>query len=136
MQTVVWSLVEMTDDLPAIEIPADSDLTGLEVREALKHWREHRPRMYAELEAAGTLVETAIAACEATADEEYDLHMKLIEQGHLSPVAFEIAREMVRERYVFLPTEEDVPDLMRLDSGLYSFQPDTPESEFVEPDPP
>lgn len=126
----------MTEDLPVIKIPAESDLTGLEVREALKHWREHRPRMYAELEAAGTLVETAIAACQVTAEEECDLHSTLIRQGHPSPIAFEMAREMVRERYVFLPAEEDVPDLMRLDNGLYSYPSDTPESESVEPEPP
>jgi hypothetical protein len=119
--------------IPLIEMPA---MAGLEVHEALNHWYKYRPQMYAELYAAGTLREMVIAACEATASDEYDLHMKLMQQGYPSDAAFEMAREMVRERYIFLPTEEDVPDLMRLDSGLYSYQPDPPESEFIEPEPP
>jgi hypothetical protein len=69
--------------------------------QAKAHWKEHRPRMYAELEKAGTLDEAAEKAATQTKD---DL-CSAIEDG----MDYYAAWEMLRERYLFLPTEEDVP---------------------------
>lgn len=78
--------------------------------------------MYAELHASGKLHEMAIAADEATFADEDALHMALMKQGYASPIAFEMAREAVRERYIFLPAEEDEPDLQVSGEGLYYFE--------------
>lgn len=67
-------------------------------RQAIEHWREHRPQMYERLKKAGTLESEALKAAEQTLEEQ----ATLIEQG-IPPDA---AWEMVRERYVFLPEEE------------------------------
>lgn len=68
---------------------------------AKAHWKEYRPKMYAELEKAGTLDEEAQKASDQT-EEEY---CQAIEDG-MSPDG---AWEMLRERYLFPPSEEDVP---------------------------
>ena len=69
--------------------------------QAKAHWKEHRPKMYAELEKAGTLDDRAQKASDQTRD---DL-ASAIEDG----MDYFAAWEMLRERYLFLPTEDDVP---------------------------
>lgn len=113
-------MVDSNVPLPPLEIPSGV-LPG--VAEALSHWHEHRPKMYTELHQNGTLLEAAIAALEATEEEEDEIHHALIKQGYNSPTAFVMAQQMVRERYIYLPTEEDVPELMTTESGLYAYQP-------------
>jgi hypothetical protein len=78
--------------------------------------------MYAELHASGKLHEMAIAAYEATIADEDALHMTFLKRGYGSPIAFEMAREAVRERYIYLPAEEDVPELQVSGEGLYYFE--------------
>ncbi|MBE9062883.1 hypothetical protein [cf. Phormidesmis sp. LEGE 11477] len=107
--------------LPELNIPQG---TLPDVADALRHWREHRPKMYTELYQSGTLLETANAAFEATVDEEEQIHFALIRQGYDSPTAFIMAKQAVRERYIYLPTEEDVPELMTTETGLYTYQPE------------
>ena len=92
--------------------------------DALRHWHEHRPKMYTQLYNNGTLFDVAVAAHEATVDDEREIHHQLIKQGWDSPTAFVHARQMVRERYVYLPTEEDIPELSTTESGLYVYLPD------------
>lgn len=103
-------------NLPPIEFPPSFPVGA---REALRHWHKYRPRMYAELHASGKLHEIAIAADEATAEDEDAMHEALMRQGVASPIAFEIARQAVRERYIYLPSEEDVPDIQINDEGLF-----------------
>ena len=93
-------------------------------RDALRHWREHRPKMYTRLYNEGTLIKAAIAADEATSNDLYDIHMSLIKQGWDSSTAFVHARQIVRDRYVYLPTEEDVPELSTTESGVYVYLAD------------
>ncbi|HEY9644988.1 MAG TPA: hypothetical protein V6C88_01390 [Chroococcidiopsis sp.] len=112
----------MTDNrpsLPPIEFPPSFPPGA---RAALRHWHQYRPQMYADLHASGTLHEMAIAADEATAAAEDALHMAFIDQGYANPIAFEMARQAVRERYIYLPSEDDVPELQINDEGLYSFE--------------
>ena len=92
--------------------------------DALRHWREHRPKMYTRLYNEGALLDTAVAADEATFNDIDEIHNSLIKQGWDSPTAFVEARQIVRERYIYLPTEEDVPELSTTESGLYVYQPD------------
>lgn len=113
-------------NLPPLELPPH--LTSGAWR-ALEHWHKYRPRMYAELHASGKLHEMAIAAGEATAEETMDLHEALMRQGYASPIAFEMAREAVRERYIYLPSEEDVPELQMNDEGLFVVEPAEPDDE-------
>jgi hypothetical protein len=81
--------------------------------QAKAHWKEHRPKMYAELEKAGTLDEAAQRASDQTKDE----FCQAIEDG-MSPDG---AWEAVRENHLFLPTEEDVPLLGEKPDGCDSF---------------
>jgi len=72
---------------------------------AEKHWREHRPRMVAEMERAGTLHQMLLDAEEKTADEMDEIRRKLIQRGLTPQQAHDQAWEMVRERYILLPPE-------------------------------
>ena len=92
--------------------------------DALRHWREHRPKMYTELYNKGTLCDAATAAHEATVDDRMEIQHQFEKQGMDAPTAFVEARQIVRERYIYLPTEEDVPELSKTESGLYVYQPD------------
>ena len=109
------------DQLPPLEIPTG---TIPAVADALRHWHEHRPRMYTELYSKGTLFDVVNNALDATIDDEEEICAQLVKQGVEPGTAFVTARQMVRERYIYLPTEEDVPELMTTESGLYTHQPD------------
>lgn len=68
-----------------------------------RHWREHRPKMVAELEKTNQLE----AAIEAAQDLTLDAEAAAVRAG-MQPHE---ARERFREEWAFLPSEEDVPDL-------------------------
>jgi len=73
------------------------------VTQAKAHWKLFRPKMYADLEKQGLLHERAVEAAEQTqSDLDSCLDAGLDYQG---------AWEAVRERYLFLPSEEDEPNL-------------------------
>jgi hypothetical protein len=71
--------------------------------QALNHWKEFRPKMYAELEKSGRLYEAAQQA----ADQTMDALMALLQKG----MDYQTAWESVREQWMFLPSEEDLPEL-------------------------
>jgi len=77
---------------------------------AEKHWRQFRPRMVRELEAKGTLHEMLLEAEEKTDQEMDSIRRKLIQQGLTPQQAHDQAWEMVRERYILLPAEEEASD--------------------------
>lgn len=68
---------------------------GLQIK---AHWRRHRPKMYAELEQAGTLEESVSTAADLTADALYDLVV-------VKKMPYDQAWELVREEWAFLPEE-------------------------------
>jgi len=74
---------------------------------AEKHWREHCPRMVAEMERAGTLHQMLLEAEEKTKDEMDEIRRKLIQQGLTPQQAHDQAWEMVREKYILPPPESD-----------------------------
>ena len=74
---------------------------------AERHWREFRPRMVRELQEAGKLEEALYEAQERTLDELMELEPKLEAQGLTTQQARDQAWEVVRERYIFLPPEDD-----------------------------
>ena len=74
---------------------------------AEQHWREHRPRMVAEMERVGTLHQMLREAEEQTKDEMDTIRRQLIQQGLTPQQAHDRAWEMVREKYVLLPPESD-----------------------------
>lgn len=75
---------------------------------AERHWREHRPNMVRELEAQGKLEEALYEAQEQTLDEMEAITERLeTEQGLTVQQAHDQAWEIVRERYILLPAEED-----------------------------
>ena len=76
-----------------------------------KHWREHRPKMVAALEKAGHLQEALETAERLTLDAE----IAAIQNG-LTP---DQARELYREQWAFLPSEEDAPDLSNGNPALW-----------------
>ncbi|MBI3408735.1 MAG: TnpV protein [Planctomycetes bacterium] len=74
---------------------------------AEKHWREHRPKMIQELEAVGRLHELLLEAQVKTEDEMDTLRRQLMQQGLTAQQAHDQAWEMVREKYILLPAEND-----------------------------
>jgi uncharacterized protein YggE len=75
-------------------------------RQAEKHWREHRPKMVRELEKNGLLHQMLLEAEEKTKDEMATLRLELMKQGKTAQQANDQAWEMVREKYILLPSEE------------------------------
>jgi uncharacterized protein YggE len=74
-------------------------------RMAEKHWREHLPKMVAELERKGILHQMLLEAEEKTKDEMATLRIELMKQGSTAQQANDQAWEMVREKYILLPQE-------------------------------
>jgi hypothetical protein len=77
---------------------------------AEKHWRQFRPKMVAELEFKGILHEMLLEAEEKTDQEMDSIRRKLIQQGLTPQQAHDQAWEMVRERYILLPAEDEPSD--------------------------
>jgi hypothetical protein len=76
---------------------------------AERHWREFRPKMVHELEAKGTLMESLFEAQERTIGEMEALTRRLETEQKLTPQqAHDQAWEMVREKYILLPPEENL----------------------------
>jgi hypothetical protein len=75
----------------------DNPLTTLR-QDIETHWREHRPGMVAELEAAGTLAE----AIEAAATQTENAVLEAVSQG----TDFWQAWDLYRQQWAFLPAEE------------------------------
>ena len=75
---------------------------------AERHWREFRPKMVRELEAQGKLEEALYEAQKRTLDE-MEVIMERLETGQGMTVqrSKDVAWEMVRERYILLPAEEE-----------------------------
>ena len=75
---------------------------------AERHWREFRPKMVREMEAKGTLREALFEAQERTLDEMEALTHRFETEQKLTPQqAHDRAWEMIREKYILLPPEED-----------------------------
>jgi hypothetical protein len=74
---------------------------------AEKHWREHRPRMVAEMERTGTLQQMLLEAEEKTKDDMDAIRRHLIQHGQTPQQAHDQAWEMVREKYILLSPEND-----------------------------
>jgi hypothetical protein len=75
---------------------------------AERHWREFRPRMVQEMEAKGSLREALFEAQETTINEMEALTRQLETEQKLTPQhAHDQAWEMIREKYVLLPPEDD-----------------------------
>ena len=75
---------------------------------AEKHWREFRPKMVRELEAQGRLTEALWEAQETTLDEMEVLTRKLEREQLLTPQQAQTqAWELIREKYILLPPEDE-----------------------------
>src|SRR4051812_1351052 len=81
----------------------DDDAPSLLVIQIKAHWKKYRPRMSRELRAAGKFDEAVRSAAILTSDATYDT---MTSHG-LNP---DQARELLREEWVFLPTEADDDD--------------------------
>ena len=76
---------------------------------AERHWREFRPKMVRELQARGQLMEALFEAQERTIGEMEALTRKLEAEQNLTPQqAHDRAWEMIREKYILLPPEENL----------------------------
>ena len=76
---------------------------------AERHWREFRPKMVRELETKGTLMEALFEAQERTIGEMEALTRKFETEQKLTPQqAHDRAWEMIREKYILLPVEENL----------------------------
>ena len=75
---------------------------------AERHWREFRPKMVHEMEAKGTLMEALFEAQERTLEEMETLTRQLETEQNLTPQqAHDQAWEIIREKYILLPPEDD-----------------------------
>ena len=75
---------------------------------AERHWREFRPKMVRDLEAKGTLMAALFEAQETTVTEMEALIRQLETEHKLTPQqAHDRAWEMIREKYILLPPEEE-----------------------------
>jgi len=74
---------------------------------AKRHWREFCPKMVKELETTGKLEEALHEAQERTLDELMELETKLEADGLTLQQARDQAWEVVRERYILLPPEDE-----------------------------
>lgn len=72
------------------------------IREAKAHWKEHSPKLYRQLEKAGTLQSSLEDAAERTNQEMNDLR----KEGYNEQEAW----EMTREKYLFTPPEAPEKD--------------------------
>ena len=76
---------------------------------AERHWREFRPKMVRELEAKGQLMEAFFEAQERTIGEMEALTRQFETEQKLTPQqAHDRAWEMIREKYILLPPEENL----------------------------
>jgi hypothetical protein len=76
---------------------------------AERHWREFRPIMVRDLKAKGKLQQALFEAQETTLDEIETLCRKLETEQTLTPrQVHDQAWEMIREKYILLPPEEDL----------------------------
>ena len=76
---------------------------------AERHWREFRPKIVRELEAKGILMEALFEAQETTINEMEALTRQLETEQRLTPQqAHDQAWEMIREKYILLPQEENL----------------------------
>jgi hypothetical protein len=75
---------------------------------AERHWREFLPTMVHKLEAKGTLMEALFDAQERTLDEMETLTRQLETEQKMTPQqAHDRAWELIREKYILLPPEEN-----------------------------
>lgn len=74
-------------------------------RMAETHWRQHCPRMVAELEASGQLTAALREAQERTLDEMETAMRTFRRQGLTPQQAHDQAWELVREKYILIPPE-------------------------------
>lgn len=72
---------------------------------AERHWREHRPKMVAELEAENRLLPALREAQERTTKEMDRLMRDFRKQGRTPQQAHDQAWEIVREKYILLRPE-------------------------------
>jgi hypothetical protein len=75
-----------------------------------RHWKEHRPKLFRELQKSGYLDEALTNAAQNTLDAYQNLKAKLLKSGDTECQAQEIAWEMVRQEWLLRPSEEQ-PDL-------------------------
>ena len=71
--------------------------------QAIAHWKEFRPKLYHELLKSNRLELAAQEASDLTADAVSALQKK--------GLSHQEAWESVRENWLFLPSEEDLPEL-------------------------
>ena len=75
---------------------------------AERHWREFLPNMVGGMEAKGTLMESLFEAQERTLEEMETLTRQLETEQNLTPQqAHDQAWEIIREKYILLPPEDD-----------------------------
>ena len=73
---------------------------------AEKHWREYLPKKVQDLESKGLLQEALMEAEEKTKDDLLQTQQDFQNQGMTAQQAHDSAWEIVRERYVLLPPEQ------------------------------
>jgi hypothetical protein len=86
--------------------PSEKELKEL----ARRHWKEHRPKLFRDLQESGELEESLNLAAKNTLDAYQNMKSQLLKNGYKLNQAHETAWELVRKEWILRPSE-DQPDL-------------------------
>lgn len=86
--------------------PSEKELKEL----GRKNWKEHRPKLFRDLQESGDLEESLSQAAKNTLDAYQGAKSQLLKNGYEPNQAHESAWELVREEWLLRPSEEQ-PDL-------------------------
>lgn len=82
--------------------PSEKELKEL----GRKHWKEHRPKLFAELQKEGYLEEALDHAAKNTLSAYQNQKSQLLKNGYKPNQAHNVAWELVREEWLLRPSEE------------------------------
>jgi hypothetical protein len=70
------------------------------------HWKQHRPKLFSDLQKSGELEESLNQAAKNTLDAYQNAKNQLLKNGYKPNQAHESAWELVREEWLLRPIEE------------------------------
>jgi hypothetical protein len=82
--------------------PSEKELKEL----ARIHWKQHRPKLFSDLQKSGELEESLNQAAKNTLDAYQNAKNQLLKNGYKPNQAHESAWELVREEWLLRPSEE------------------------------
>ena len=101
---------KVSDLVESKPLPEEEGLEGY-ARAAASHWRIYRPKMYADLKMKGKLRERLEKAGREASDQVEKLSQEFESKGLDPTQAHLSAEELVLPNLIYLPSEDDQPNL-------------------------